>query len=218
MVSGVAALGAVGSVAAATSIRWINEDVATGTFSVTNQVSTITTTTPFLCGSLGTPGNTFANKINAVFPGANAGQGSFLFGALNAGAQVPVPGLGAWTFSPTSGSGATQAGGPGIARRIDFNSESRSTCPASVQTAATSGATFLTGAQWDQWNGRLAVAMLKGEGIKIFRLNVNSIVEEQTILTSYGRIRTVQQGPDGALYFATSNGSGNDGIYRVTPG
>ncbi|MFO1518003.1 MAG: hypothetical protein U1F22_13870 [Lysobacterales bacterium] len=103
MVSGVAALGAVGSVAAATSIRWINEDVATGTFSVTNQVSTITTTTPFLCGSLGTPGNTFANKINAVFPGANAGQGSFLFGALNAGAQVPVPGLGAWTFSPTSG-------------------------------------------------------------------------------------------------------------------
>ena len=85
-------------------------------------------------------------------------------------------------------------------------------------TVATSGATFLTGAQWDQWNGRLAVAMLKGEGIKIFRLNGNSIVEEQTILTSYGRIRTVQQGPDGALYFATSNGSGNDGIYRVTPG
>lgn len=83
-------------------------------------------------------------------------------------------------------------------------------------TVATSGAAFLTGAQWGQWNGRLAVAMLKGEGIKVFTLSGNSIVEEQTILTSYGRIRTLQQGPDGALYFTTSNGSGNDGIYQVT--
>jgi glucose/arabinose dehydrogenase len=34
-------------------------------------------------------------------------------------------------------------------------------------------------------------------------------------MQSYGRIRTVQQGPDGAVYFTTSNGSG-DGIYRMT--
>ena len=36
------------------------------------------------------------------------------------------------------------------------------------------------------------------------------------IATSYGRIRTVQQGPDGALYFTTSNGAGKDGLYRLT--
>ena len=82
-------------------------------------------------------------------------------------------------------------------------------------TVATSGATFLTGSQWGGWDGRLAVGMLKGEGIKLFTLTGDSIVAEQTILTSYGRIRTVQQGPDGALYFTTSNGS-KDGIYRVT--
>jgi glucose/arabinose dehydrogenase len=33
--------------------------------------------------------------------------------------------------------------------------------------------------------------------------------------SSYERIRTVQLGPDGALYFTTSNGS-DDRIVRVT--
>lgn len=83
-------------------------------------------------------------------------------------------------------------------------------------TVATSGAAFLTGSQWGDWDGRLAVAMLKGQGVKVFTLSGNTITAEETILTSYGRIRTVQQGPDGALYFTTSNGAGEDGIYRVT--
>lgn len=83
-------------------------------------------------------------------------------------------------------------------------------------TVATSGATFLTGQRWGEWNGRLVVGLLKGQGVKVFTLNGNSITQEQTILTDYGRIRTVQQGPDGLLYFTTSNGSG-DGIYKVTP-
>ena len=83
-------------------------------------------------------------------------------------------------------------------------------------TVATSGAAFLTGSQWGDWNGRLAVAMLKGQGVKLFTLSGDKITAEETILASYGRIRTVQQGPDGALYFTTSNGAGEDGIYRVT--
>lgn len=84
-------------------------------------------------------------------------------------------------------------------------------------TVATSGATFLTGSRWQSWNGRLAVAMLKGKGVKIFTVTKSGkITAQQTILRGYGRIRTVQQAPDGTLYFTTSNGSG-DGIYRVTP-
>ncbi len=85
-------------------------------------------------------------------------------------------------------------------------------------TVATSGATFLTGSRWDTWNGRLAVAMLKGQGIRLFTVRDNRITSSQTRFTAYGRIRTAQQGPDGALYFTTSNGSGRDAIYRVTPG
>jgi len=84
-------------------------------------------------------------------------------------------------------------------------------------TVATSGGTFLSGSRWESWNGKLAVAMLKGQGVKLFTVNKdNKITGESTVLKGYGRIRTVVQGPDGLLYFATANGSG-DGIYRVTP-
>ncbi|HEU5486295.1 MAG TPA: PQQ-dependent sugar dehydrogenase [Microlunatus sp.] len=84
-------------------------------------------------------------------------------------------------------------------------------------TVATSGATFLTGKQWKSWNGRLAVAMLKGQGVKLFTVSSGGkITGQSTILKGHGRIRTVQQGPDGSLYVTTSKGSG-DAIYRVTP-
>ena len=85
-------------------------------------------------------------------------------------------------------------------------------------TVATCGATFISGSQWGTWNGRLAVAMLKGEGIKLFTIDANSRISgSQDVMTTYGRIRTVQQGPDGAVYFTTSNGSA-DGIYKMTAG
>lgn len=84
-------------------------------------------------------------------------------------------------------------------------------------TVATSGASFLTGSQWKSWNGRLVVAMLKGKGVKLFTVSKSGkITASSTILTGHGRIRTVQQGPDGALYLTTSNGSG-DQILKVTP-
>jgi glucose/arabinose dehydrogenase len=34
---------------------------------------------------------------------------------------------------------------------------------------------------------------------------------------TYGRIRTVQQGGDGALYVTTDNGDDEDQLLRVTP-
>lgn len=84
-------------------------------------------------------------------------------------------------------------------------------------TVATSGATFLTGSRWKSWNGRLVVAMLKGQGVKVFTVSKSGkITAQQTVLTRYGRVRTVQQGPDGSLYLTTSNGAG-DAIYKVTP-
>jgi aldose sugar dehydrogenase len=85
-----------------------------------------------------------------------------------------------------------------------------------IPTVATSGGTFISGAKWGSWNGRLAVAMLKGQGILLFKVDsADRVSGKQTLFTSYGRIRTIQQGPDGALYFTTSNGS-DDGIYKIT--
>lgn len=81
-------------------------------------------------------------------------------------------------------------------------------------TVATSGATFLSGSQWGAWDGVLAVALLKGQGILLLRVDGTSLTELGEMVTDQGRIRTVEQGPDGALYFTTSNGS-DDGVYRL---
>jgi aldose sugar dehydrogenase len=83
-------------------------------------------------------------------------------------------------------------------------------------TVATSGATFVTGASWQSWNGKLFVAKLKGKGVMVMNVTASGKTTRiANTLSGYGRIRTVQQGPDGALYFTTSNGSG-DAIYKVT--
>lgn len=82
-------------------------------------------------------------------------------------------------------------------------------------TVATSGAAFLSGRKWGSWNGLLAVAMLKGQGILLFKVDSkNRLTRVSEIANTYGRIRTVRQGPDGALYFTTSNGT-DDAIYRI---
>ncbi len=87
-------------------------------------------------------------------------------------------------------------------------------------TVATSGLTFLTGAAWGRWEGSLAVARLAGQGIQMTHLDptgreVNTAVIPET--TAYKRIRTVQTGPDGSLYFTTSNGGNADVIAKITP-
>ena len=86
-------------------------------------------------------------------------------------------------------------------------------------TVATSGITFLSGSAWGSWNGALAVAQLKGTGIRLLFMDRDGKVTRTQMVpgsTAYGRIRTVQLGPDRALYFTTSNVSG-DKIVKVTP-
>ncbi|MBC9822204.1 PQQ-dependent sugar dehydrogenase [Terrabacter sp. MAHUQ-38] len=89
-------------------------------------------------------------------------------------------------------------------------------------TVATSGTTFLRGSAWGEWQGALAVGLLKGEGIYLMRFNPSPTTTRVASVTrlaaaqGYGRIRAVQLGPDGSLYFTTSNGS-NDKIVRIRP-
>jgi hypothetical protein len=87
---------------------------------------------------------------------------------------------------------------------------------------ATSGSTFLRGSAWGEWQGALAVGLLKGQGIYLMRFNPSptttrvASVTRMAVAQGFGRIRAVQLGPDGALYFTTSNGS-NDRIVRIRP-
>jgi glucose/arabinose dehydrogenase len=81
-------------------------------------------------------------------------------------------------------------------------------------TIAPSGITFLQDSTWGRWQGALVMAVLKGHGMRLLFLDPESkVVGTSTIdeVSSFGRIRTVQYGPDRALYFTTSNGPSSDG-------
>ena len=83
-------------------------------------------------------------------------------------------------------------------------------------TLATSGATFLTGTDWGDWDGDLVVSTLKEEDLRRFGVTGNGVTEEQTLLDGrFGRLRAIAIGPDGALYVSTANGPG-DRIIRVS--
>ncbi|GAB3487037.1 PQQ-dependent sugar dehydrogenase [Amycolatopsis cihanbeyliensis] len=87
-------------------------------------------------------------------------------------------------------------------------------------TQAPCGAAFLTGSQWGELENRLAVVALRGQKMLLFRLDSAGEVAEVTLPPefgdTYGRLRAVRSGPDGALYVTTSNGT-NDKLLRVTP-
>ena len=87
-------------------------------------------------------------------------------------------------------------------------------------TLATSGAVFLDGPQWGEWEGRLAVATLKTKSLRVFEFTEQGDFAGQIVVPeldgSQGRLRTPVLGPDGALYIATSNKPGVDRILRVS--
>jgi glucose/arabinose dehydrogenase len=89
----------------------------------------------------------------------------------------------------------------------------RSGCP----TIAPSGATFLDGPQWQLWGNGLAMAVLKGQQLRVMKLDNPdaSASQEWTRLTDQGRLRVAVQGPDGNLYVATDASPGR--ILRVVP-
>lgn len=71
-------------------------------------------------------------------------------------------------------------------------------------TVAPSGGTFVRGAAWKGWDNSLAVAVLKGSQLRVLHLGGSGPTADQTweAVTDRGRLRTVVQGPDGALYVA----------------
>jgi glucose/arabinose dehydrogenase len=86
-------------------------------------------------------------------------------------------------------------------------------------TIAPSGATFVTGTQWGQWNDALVVGLLKGRKLVAMKLAANGALEDVGVaLTDRGRLRSVVQGPDANLYVTTDNGGNTDVILKIVPG
>ena len=88
------------------------------------------------------------------------------------------------------------------------------------ETLATSGGTFLRGANWGSWAGGLAVASLKDESLHILMFDtageLTDDIDVEALKGKYGRLRATVEGPDGSLYLTTSNGS-DDKIVKITP-
>ncbi|MGH3938351.1 MAG: PQQ-dependent sugar dehydrogenase, partial [Pseudonocardiaceae bacterium] len=88
------------------------------------------------------------------------------------------------------------------------------------RTQAICGAAFIEGTQWGNMQGLLAVATLKGSALLLLRVDsaggVVGVGQLPELDGSFGRLRTVRQGPDDALYVTTSNGD-DDQVLRITP-
>jgi glucose/arabinose dehydrogenase len=92
------------------------------------------------------------------------------------------------------------------------------------EAIAPSGGSFVT-KPGSEWTGDFIFGALVGEQMRRIRLRGNRVVINEPLFQGeYGRIRTVVEGPDGALYALTSNrdgrGSprdGDDRLLRIVP-
>ncbi len=90
---------------------------------------------------------------------------------------------------------------------------------------APASGTFYRGAAFPQFRGNFFFGNLRGECVIRVVLEGRRVVREERLLEKqYGRIRDVAEGPDGALYFSTSNRDGrgrptmnDDRIMRLIP-
>ena len=142
------------------------------------------------------------DEINLLAPGGNYGWD-------------PVPDDGTLVFYGYS----DEAGVP-MTDLAKFPSARQARWSSGFPTLATSGAVFLDGPQWGEWEGRLAVATLKTKSLRVFEFTEQGDFAGQIVVPeldgSHGQLRTPVLGPDGALYIATSNAPGGDRILRVS--
>jgi len=85
--------------------------------------------------------------------------------------------------------------------------------------------TFYRGSQFPQFKGNFFFGCLRGERIIRVVANGRQVVSQENLLEGkYGRIRDIAEGPDGFIYFSTSNRDGrgsptsdDDRILRLVP-
>jgi glucose/arabinose dehydrogenase len=91
-----------------------------------------------------------------------------------------------------------------------------------VPSIGVSGMIFYTGDRFSGWKGDILVGGMRGERLMRLRLKDRKVVGEEVLIQNMGRMRDVQQGPDGSIYVAIDAVvRGKDGdptpIYRLVP-
>jgi len=83
---------------------------------------------------------------------------------------------------------------------------------------------FYRGSAFPQFKGNFFFGCLRGERLIRVTLDGRRVLSQEDLIRKYGRIRDVAEGPDGFLYFSTSNRDGrgtptndDDRILRLVP-
>jgi glucose/arabinose dehydrogenase len=91
-----------------------------------------------------------------------------------------------------------------------------------VPSIGVSGMIFYTGRAFPRWQGDMLVGGMSGQRLVRLRLDGQRIVRQEDLLRDIGRVRDVEQGPDGTIYLAIDGGTRDaDGpptpILRLVP-
>lgn len=89
---------------------------------------------------------------------------------------------------------------------------------------APASGTFYRGSAFPKFKGNFFLGCLRGEMLIRVALDGRRVLGQEGVVKDYGRIRDVAEGPDGYLYFSTSNRDGrgkptqdDDRILRLVP-
>jgi glucose/arabinose dehydrogenase len=89
---------------------------------------------------------------------------------------------------------------------------------------APASGTFYRGSAFPKFKGNFFFGCLRGERLIRVAFDGRKVLEQEDLVKEYGRIRDVAEGPDGYLYFSTSNRDGrgkpaedDDRIMRLMP-
>ncbi|MFC0605481.1 PQQ-dependent sugar dehydrogenase [Winogradskyella pulchriflava] len=70
---------------------------------------------------------------------------------------------------------------------------------------APSGMAFINSDKYGDWNGNLLVGSLKFQYLDMCTIKNNKVTKEERLLDGLGRVRCVEQGPDGYMYVGIEN-------------
>lgn len=82
-----------------------------------------------------------------------------------------------------------------------------------VPSIAPSGMAFVSGDNYPGWKGDLLVGSLKFSYLMYCNIENGKIVSEKPLFEGIGRVRAVEEGPDGLIYFSVEG----KGIFRIKP-
>ncbi len=87
-----------------------------------------------------------------------------------------------------------------------------------VPSIAVSGLEVYTGDRFPEWRGNILAGGLGGQQIARLTLDGDAVIAEETLVLGLGRIRDVRQGPDGYIYLAVEDRSGQPTpVVRLEP-